>query len=233
MLMIIRGFWALLVTISLAGCFSMHVSDMPDSLWEFHGLPFKEDEIVAVGQVVSNKSESDQEVSVALIGKNGTYLVTEGGEDLLKIARTPGADVVLDKTSPQALFASETKFWGKVELITPRASSIDDALGARLEAVGFTRVSTDKSLQYERSVTVRGTIAPPINIEPSTDAALSIPRKVHFYRPKDEPAPPNYKKSFLFPLAVVGDVVTAPIQILGLTALVITIEANGGIHVIR
>lgn len=227
------SFLALLVTISLSGCFSMHVSDMQDTQWEFHGLPFKEDDIVAIGQIADNQSEPNRKVSVALIGKNGTYLVEEGSEELLKIAKTPGAAVVIVKQSPQSLFASGTKFWGKVELTTPRSLSIDEALRAKLEAVGFTRSSADKNPHYERSVTLSGTIAPPIDITPPTDTVLSTPRKIHFYRPKNEPAPHNYKKSLLFPFAVVGDVVTAPIQILGLTTLWIIIEANGGIKVIR
>lgn len=231
--MIWRTLFAVFIAATLTGCMSMVVSDMPDNQWEFHGLPFKEDDIVAIGRVVSNESGVNQTASVAFLGRNGTYLVTEGGEDLLKIAKTPGAEMVIVKATPQSLFANSTSFWGKVDLMTPPSLSVDDAQAARLVAVGFTAVSTHKRNQYERSVMVKGVIAPPVSITQNAEMALSTSRKVYFYHPKNETAPPNYKKSILGPLALVGDVVTAPVQILGAATLLIIIEANGGIRVIR
>lgn len=100
-------------------------------------------------------------------------------------------------------------------------------------AAGFTAVSTYQRNQYERSVLVKGMIAPPVSITQNAEVALSTTRKVYFYHPKSEAAPPNHKKSVLRPLAVVGDIVTAPPQILGAAVLLIIIEANGGIKVIR
>lgn len=111
-----RTLFAVWMAIIQTGCMSMVVSDMPDTQWEFHGRPFKEDDIVAIGRVVSNESGANQEASVAFLGKNATYLITEGGEDLLKIAKTPGAEMVIVKATPQSLFANETAFWGKVDL---------------------------------------------------------------------------------------------------------------------
>lgn len=231
--MICRTLFAVWMAVILTGCMSMMVSDMPDTQWEFHGLPFMEDDIVAIGRVVSNESGANQEASVAFLGKNSTYLVTEGGEDLLKIAKTPGSEMVIVKATPQSLFAKATTFWGKVDLITSPSLSVDDAQGPRLEAVGFTAVSTNNRNQYERSVMVKGVIAPPVSITQNAEMALSRARKVYFYHPKDEVAPPNHKKNILRPLAMVGDVVTAPAQILGAVTLLIIIESNGGIKVVR
>lgn len=214
--MLWRTLFAVWMTVILPGYLSMVVSDMPDTQWEFHGRPFKEDNIVAIGRVVSNESGANQEVSVAFLGKNPTYLVTEGGEDLLKIAKTPGAEMVIVKAMPQSLFANETAFWGKVDLMRPPSLSVDDVPGVRLVAAGFTAVSTYQRNQYERSVLVKGMIAPPVSITQNAEVALSTARKVYFYHQKSEAAPPNHKKSILRPLAVVSDVVTAPRRFWGL-----------------
>lgn len=220
-----------LITILMSGCFTADVtSNMSDRQWDYHTRPFKHDEILAIAQVVVAQ-DSSSPVSFAFLGKDGTYIATEGGEELLQIAKIPGAEDLDIAVEYQALFASGDKFWGEITVKTKNALTDHDPMRARLEALGF-KLESRSNPQYKRIVPVKGSIALPIPLPASLDLSLSKPRRISFYHPKSETAPINHKKMLLLPLAVVGDVITSPAQILGLAAFVIYIETNG-LHVIR
>jgi hypothetical protein len=229
---------AILAITLLCSCSSALVANMDDRDPEFHSRPLIQDNILAIGKVARNE-RIDQEAgaSLAFLGEKNSYLVIEGAEVLLNIASSTVGPLIevnpaygLEKHN---VYVQNQIFWGDLTLVTANNAIVSDEQQQLLTALGFEVSGKTNRHHYVRRVPIKGTISPPVSLPPAMAMNLSHARPLALYPSPDEKAPINISKVLLTPPALVADIVTAPVQILGIGALMIYIEANGGLKIIQ
>ncbi|RIX42568.1 MAG: hypothetical protein D3M94_18735 [Rhodocyclales bacterium GT-UBC] len=223
--------------ISLAGCTTFLASEMESRDPNFHSQPSASDQLVAIGKLDKNaEKELDIPGGLVLIGHKQSYLITKGGGELEAIAKASfGPDVeILERyhDSNSHLYLDKRKFWGKVALRINRDQDYSPEQQLELANMGFDKKETASSRKnrnvYTKSIDLEGVTIAPIKVPDSLAQHLSHSRSIAFYPPENQEAPPNLEKYLALPLAMVVDVVTAPIQILGFGAILLIWEAQGG-----
>jgi hypothetical protein len=216
--------------LSAGGCATFLATTMPDEDPYFYTTPVARDRLLAIGKVnQTTEAQIGGRGAIAFLGEKHTYLLTGGSEDLQAIVRSPIGAIVEIPSGPSDLFTADQKFWGHVPLRVAGDKDYTAEQLAQLEALGFIKRSW-KNGPFEKKLPIEGLILAPAKMPASALDQLSHPRPIEFYPPRDQVAPANLKKIAVVPLAVAVDTVTAPVQILGFTAVVIGIEATGGLR---
>jgi hypothetical protein len=171
------------------------------------------DDIVAFGQPDAAMARSmGRSDVVAFLGTTNTYLLVEGGPALLAMTRLDPARLTL-KVDSKLLFIRDKTIWGQLEFDYATDESRETAdERATFKALGFERRTAQG---ITRRVAIKGAVYPPIQLQGTGFKPMQNARKLAFRAPPTTETKPELGKLVLLPLALVVDVVTAPLQLLG------------------
>ncbi|WP_374402677.1 hypothetical protein [Niveibacterium sp.] len=221
----LASFLAALAACVVTGCATFFATTMDTRDPYFHMKPIAEDKILALGKVLKTADAADgTSGSIAFLGQQHTYLLVSGEDELLQIAQSPIGPLVepsAESSNTQGhLFLKDAKFWGALTLTIDKNAPLSDVQRAELERLGFALHSEFDS-HFTKAVSISGLVLPATQIPPESAEKLTHSRTVAFFPGLEETAPLNLKKVVAIPAAVVVDVATAPVQLLGLGALAI------------
>lgn len=160
--------------------------------------------------------------AVAFLGKNNTYLLVEGGDRLMTFAQQLDSNRVSLVADSKALYLRDKAVWGTLRFTysAPAGEALTVEEKKNLAKLNFT---TQSSGMYATSVQVKGAVYPAVSIASSGLAQLHQSRELVFHAPPTTETTPNLGNIALLPVAVVVDVVTAPLQLLGFGVLAVSL----------
>jgi hypothetical protein len=219
---------AALLGLMLAACATQQVSEMQD--YGYYKRPSLEDELLAIGMVRIEADDGLGEVEKAFLGAKKTYLLTQGGAEIFALAESPlGPHLAIaapENDYSKRLRLYQGRFWGTLTLVARNSERYSPEQNAALAEYGF--VDGRKTIQIE------GLTAGPVKLPETVATKLTTSRPISFFPSSDHESPPlSLQQGLLYPPAVVVDLVTSPLQLIGIGTLLILIEANGGLQVIR
>lgn len=218
------------MAMTLSGCATIMLGAM-----EAEKVPVKqlliEDKVVAFARPAENAKVAG---NVVIVGENYSYVLTEGGQKLTQLITTlsPNHFSVTDNLHFDMVDKSSFKgsFWlaYKLSKTTPEKEQLDilKKHGAKPCPAKYSILGQNETTQATRYclfVSIEGDIHPKINNFDAISAqtnSLTRPYKVKLYETT------SYRRSradiaerlFLLPLTLAFDVVTLPIQVVGLGA---------------
>lgn len=218
----------LLLSVVSLGCFTlMTVADMPTRPDPPSQTPLKKDILFAIGQpdqAILSKIKNPH--ALVFLGTSNSYLLVEGGEDLMQISKAlDGKHLVVDP-EPRTLFLKDEKIWGGLSLIyqPDKAAGPTDAEISALTHQGFQKISGSHQL-YGKVIQIKGMVYPPVKISDTQVNSFKVRREISFYAPPKSIAVPVLTRIALMPLAISADVATAPLQALGFVYVILVSSA--------
>jgi hypothetical protein len=165
--------------------------------------------------------------AVAFFGVTHTYLLIEGGPVLMDYAKRLDSSKVTLVPDSQSLYVRDSTVWGDLHFTYAAATgqTLSDDEKATMRALHFALMPNGS---YRSVVSVKGAVYPAVDLKDKGLTQLHHSRDLVFRAPPITETTPNLGKYALLPVAIVVDVVTAPIQILGFG--VFLLSARGNIH---
>lgn len=226
-----------LAVLAISGCATSYVSNMDGRDGSFYYTPVLEDKLIGIGKIVratGNGSAAGTE-SLVFLGEKKSYLLVRGGDEILSLAQSSiGPDLEIRtkvNDSSDRLYFQDGKFWGTVFVTTLPAKTYSPDQIVMLEKSGFVRKKADSSEIFRKEIVIEGGTFDPVKLPPETSSTLSRVRPIAFYPSANAEAPVNIKKILFLPGALTVDAVTLPVQVLGIGAIWILIEASGGLKI--
>lgn len=223
--------WIALVLAGIAliagslGCATMAASSAANDHGDFYSRAVLSDEIIAIGKPDAAMSKAmGKEHVVAFLGKENTYLLYKGGEELESISRLSlnAKRLEIDAIRTRALYVKDKQVWGDLVLTYGEGEEISAAEQAELQKGGFSLVGLDRYKRYQRKVGIEGTISPAIKISDDKKSKLTMHRAFNLYHPGDAKPPMNVGATLMMPVAVAVDIVLTPVYLgVGLVVLVL------------
>lgn len=195
------------------GCATAVVSRGASTTRAVEGAVVLTDDIVAFGRPDEAMAKSMGKAdAVAFLGTANTYLLVEGGDALLSMTKLNAARLTLTPDNHR-LFINDKTIWGTLEFnYASDASAVTEEEKAMFKALRFYR-NSPKSVS--RSVNIKGAVYPAIKLQGAAFTEMQKARKLNFRAPSTTETKPDVGKLALLPAAIVVDVVTAPLQLLG------------------
>lgn len=208
------------------GCATSFVASRPSKTVSVEGDVALTDEIVAFGRPNEAMTKAMKRANVmAFLGKNNTYLLVEGGDTLLGMTKLDPARLTLTPDSHE-LFISNKSIWGFLQFsYAADAASLSESEGAALTALNFVREAPGT---LTLRVAIKGAVYPAIPLQGAGFTEMQNARKLSFRAPSSVQTRPDLAKIALLPASIVLDVVTAPLQLLGVAVLMLS---AGGKHI--
>jgi len=200
-----------LLAATQTGCFSLTVDQIhvPNI-----NNPVFTDVIIAAGKPdEASLKKIGASDGLVFIGSRYSYLLLTGIEPLMKISRNLEGQYIFIKQPSHSLFYKNNQFWGTLKVgykypgeLTTKQTEILDNLGFQKEGNGIYLIDVEISgLRFSKT-----------DIPPNQNKALQMKHEIYFYNPPGSVVLPAIGKTILTPVAFVADMITAPVQILGL-----------------
>ena len=188
-----------------------------------------EDSVLAIGQPneASLKAIGDPH-ALMFLGVQHSYLLRTGGQQLLRISRELDGSCIGPAESAYALALKGDLFWGKITIYYEHKDGgpCSREERSKLAELGFKR--DDGAVDfYETEVKVNGILCPAISTSGPLMQAFKVQRKLSFYKPPPSAAIPVIKRIVVMPVAVAADIVTSPLQLLGMGIILIALTVDG------
>jgi hypothetical protein len=217
---------AVVLTLSAAligglGCATMAVTSGSSNTKVIEGAVVLSDDIIAFGRPdEAMAKQMGKSNAVAFLGKANTYLLVEGGDALLSMAKLDPARLTLTPDNHR-LFMQDKTLWGTLEFsYASDAATASDAEKATFKALNFYRNSPQS---MTRSVSIKGAIYPAIPLQGAVFTEMQKARKLSFRAPSTTETKPDIGKIAMLPVALVVDVITAPLQLLGAAVVLLSL----------
>lgn len=207
------------------GCATAIVSSGPSTTTALvEGAVAVTDDIVAFGRPNEAMAKAIGKAdAVAFLGTSHTYLLVEGGEALLGMTALDPARLTLTPDSHR-LHIKDNTIWGTLEFTySGEINAETDEVKAALKALKFVR--RNPSLMT-LNVNVKGAVYPAMPTQGQQFTVMQKPRKLVFRAPNSTETKPDLSKIVKLPAAIVFDVVTAPLQLLGAAVVMISIASS-------
>ncbi len=183
-----------------------------------------DDTIVALGRPdAAFAKQINNPRAIAFFGKANTYLLVTGGERLLGFAQDLDSKKIALIKDSGMLFLKDKTVWGSLKF-TYTAPSISADEEARLRKAGFTK--TANADVYAATVYIQGAVYPAMSLGSQTSGSLHQARELSFRSAPTTETKPDLSKIITLPLAVVVDIVTAPLQLLGFLVFMVGMGAS-------
>jgi len=181
------------------------------------------DDIVAFGRPDAAMAQSMGKAdTVAFLGRTNTYLLVEGGDALLSMTKLDPARLTLTQDNHR-LFIKDKTIWGTLEF----SYASDAATVTEEEKVFFQTLRFDRSSPktMTRNVDIKGAVYPAIKLQGAAFTEMQKARKLSFRAPStiETKSKPDVGKFARLPAAIVVDVATAPLQLLGAGVLLLSL----------
>lgn len=203
------------------GCATAVVSSGTTTTRVIEGAVVLTDDIVAFGRPDAAMAQSMGKAdAVAFLGRTNTYLLVEGGDALLSMTRLDPARLTLRPDSHR-LFLKDKTIWGTLEFsYASDAATATEEEKALFKSLRFYR-STPKTMT--RSVSIKGAVYPAIPLQGAAFTEMQKARALSFRAPSSTETKPDVGKIAMLPAAIVVDLVTAPLQLLGAGVLLLSL----------
>ena len=177
------------------------------------------DTIVALGRPGPELARKiNNPTAMAFLGTEHTYLLVKGGDTLANVAKGLDPARVELTADNHALFVENGITWGHVSLQykaqTDGTFATDEA--SKLSALGFMRRNPKT---FVINIPVEGKIYPPLVAESDAMQKLSQSRTLVFHNPAVPGGHPSAGNLIALPATLALDIVTAPLQLIGLMIL--------------
>lgn len=178
----------------------------------------QEDRIIGLGKI---KAEDKQASSTLLIGENYNYLLSDGGDDVLKIMQNlPVQERAIRNTLPLELDVyNDNVFYGHIHFYHPvPMSQLSAAKKQQLRALGFMEEPVSdqsgvKEIFLARNIAIKGTVYQAKPQQDNLSLTSSVPIVLREARLTTQENKANVmKKRVLMPVALAFDIVSLPIQ---------------------
>ena len=202
------------------GCATMYAANRDNPRAEKHyNEPILTDTICALAIPDESLSEKVGSDAIAFLGQKHTYLLVQGGDELVRIGRELDGEFLTIEGNQRRMFMKDTTIWGEINMTyqIPDELTADAATTNQLIELGFT---PRRSGTYERTTAVKGAIQPPLDIKDVP--AFKKCRDISFFNPPDSSPPPDLDKYVLVPLGVATDIILTPVYLFGILVLAIT-----------
>ncbi|NVO00284.1 MAG: hypothetical protein HXX17_13260 [Geobacteraceae bacterium] len=210
--------------VSYIGCVT---SAMTDVAYNDRGESYKElvlsDEILAFGKPDADLAKDREWTnSIALLGKEHTYMVKTGGKELWQIIQLKlDADrISTDAGESENLYLENDRFNGRLTIRYDGGNGVSSDELKELNKAGFTADNGSNGLKYHKGIDIYGQIYPAVQTPDKQIPKLKKTRIIKFYANKTS-YPSVVGKIVKTPLIVVGvaaDVVLLPVYIIALGA---------------
>lgn len=209
------------------GCATLTVSDRAGRTYSVkEGEVLLNDTIVALGKPDAALAQQICNANaVAFFGKAHTYLLVEGGQALLEFSKRLDSDKLSLVPDSKTLFMKDQTVWGSVQFIYQgdAASPLSDGEKSQLKALGFTPMEGNA---MRRHVSIKGAVYPAMKLQGAGPTPLHHQRALVLRAPPTTESKPNLSKYAVLPVALAVDVVTAPVQLLGLGVLLLSMPKH-------
>lgn len=184
-----------------------------------YGKPILSDTICAIATPDPSLAKKIGQDAVAFLGQKHTYLLVQGGEELVRVGRELDGERLTIEGSDRRMFKKGSTIWGDIGMSyrLPDASVSDAATTNRLIELGFMPV---RGGRYQKTIAVKGVTRPPIKI--ADVPAFKKCRDIAFFNPPNSSPPPDLSKLVLVPLGVATDILLTPVYLFGFTLIVIS-----------
>lgn len=242
--------WLITLTTVLQGCATLIANELAPNEIKFYNHPVLSDEIVAIGRPnAALLKQMELSNTIAFIGKENTYMLYLGGEELEQISKLKLDAKRMSVASAQSLYLKDKQIWGELELYYNSNSGsyvehsnnlatfkyydkkvISAEEMAELKLGGFSPDQRpDKKGYFRTSVRIEGVVYPAIKIPDEKISKLKVQRRFELYNPR-EASPPILGKVLKVSVVATGiavDIMLAPVY-LGLGAVVVLGAAVSG-----
>lgn len=194
------------VTTVLQGCATYVARNIVPGEREFHGTPVLTDEILAIGRPDEKLlKQLDLSNTIAFIGKENTYMLYLGGEELEQISNLKLEGKRMSVDSRQGLYLKDKQVWGEIKLYYNTGKEVTAVEKAELELGGFKPAQRSEYGRgnYVTTVRIEGVVYPAIKIPDEQISKLSVRRYFALYPPR-EASPPFLGKVVKVPIIAVG-----------------------------
>jgi hypothetical protein len=219
-------------TAVLQGCATSIATQLAPNRGDFYYKPVLTDEILAIGKPdAALLKQMDLSDTIAFIGKENTYMLYLGGEELEQISRLKLDGKRMTIASAQSLYLKDKQIWGQIELNYDGSKGVSGEEMAELKMGGFEPDQHPKKKGYFRTtIRIEGVVYPAIKIPNEQLSKLQVQRKFALYNPR-EASPPILQKVLQVPVIATGvavDIMLAPVY-LGVGGVVVLGAAVGGV----
>jgi hypothetical protein len=199
--------------LTLNGCMTAIVSSTPVSSSKHVRTYILEDEVIAVATAKEATGEGNSG-DIVLVGKSNSYHLVRGNEEIKTLMELDASAIKINNEQPIELKLSDDKFDGYIQ-VTYTKSDYSNEEVSKLTLDGFRKLvgAKNSSPYYSKSVLIIGTVYAKYDSVPPS--AISKSRKIKFYTEKFEKTVNTdkaIKKAMELPIAIIFDVITAPIQ---------------------
>lgn len=212
-----------LIAVSL-GCATTVALSSSGNRSAYYYTPVLNDTIFALGKPDAAAAQQiGAPHSVVFLGKNNSYLLFEGGEELMQLANGLDGNLISLGNQSGKLFLKDKKVWGTLTLNYGKGNAYVYSPGEidALSKLGFKPVG--KSGLYGKSIAVKGMVYPAQALPEDKAQRFKVSHQLSFYNPPESSPPPDFGKLIKVPLAIVVDVVTLPLQLAVAGLAVVTI----------
>ena len=194
--------------------------------------PVLTDTLIAFAMPDAQTSQQVHQSNLMLVGAENSYLLTKGHNAVLKVAQGFGADKRLHAaqltiaTSPACrLYLDNEVAWGCVEFryTTLPAQAVDAAEIEAVTQLGFTpltdALSSDVNASvYKLHIPIDAAVKSQVDLSKVKLPEFQQARMLTFYEPDNKAysTRPKISKILLAPVALAADVVTSPLQAIGI-----------------
>lgn len=203
------------------GCATAVVGSGTSKTKVIEGAVVLSDDIVAFGRPDAAMAKSMGKAdAVAFLGRANTYLLVEGGDALLSMTKLDPTRLTLTPDNHR-LFIKDKTVWGMLEF--SYASDVATASEEEKALFKTLRFFRSSPTTMTRKVSIKGAVYPAIALQGAAFTEMQKARKLSFRAPSSTETQPDLGSIALLPAAIVVDVVTAPLQLLGAGVLFLSL----------
>jgi hypothetical protein len=185
------------------------------------------DEIIAIGRPDAELSKKlNNEHAVAFLGKNNTYMLFKGGEELESISKLKldPKRLDIDATTNKNLYLGNKQVWGNLRLTYGDSKGYSDEERTILDHAGFKPFKGSIYKFYYKNIYLQGLVYPAIKLSETQQSQLTVHRPFNLYKTDHTESTFNPAGIVLIPLGVATDIVLAPVY-LGVGVVVLVVAA--------
>jgi len=148
--------------------------------------PVMSDSVFAMAKINQSDAKKlglDYPSVIAFLGKKNTYILFEGGDELLKIGQELDGKYLIVRNINRGLLIKDKQVWGKFILIYYKGGmAIDADEKAKLETLGFQKNWSGSYFPgYMKQIDVKGIAFQPIKPTTKQEQDFKITRDFDFY----------------------------------------------------
>ncbi len=217
---ITRFMCLLTCAVLVQGCATQDVLSRKSTSVErnYYQNPVLSDEILAIGRPdESLLKQMGISNTIAFLGRENTYMLYLGGEELEQISKLNLDSKNMTINSHKSLYLKQEQIWGEIKIYFKTGRDVSAEVREALAMGGFSpmKSSSKGDISYSTTIRIEGVVYPAIKIPDEKISKLHNQRRIDFYNPPDS-SPSilvNVLKAPDIAVAIYADVILAPVYL--------------------